>query len=334
MVPSLRWGVLATGSIARKFASELPHSRTGRLVAAGSRSMDTARRFAADHPGIRAHGRYEDLLADPEVDAVYISPPHPSHAEWAIKAAAAGKHILCEKPLTLNHREAVEVVEAAHRHGVFLTEAFMYRCHPRTQRAAALVREGIVGRVKLIRVIFSFAAVYDPHSRLFSNALGGGGILDVGCYAASAARLMAGAAAGKPFENPLEVRGAAVLCETGVDAVASAVLKFPGGILAELSCGVDVRQEADLAVYGDKGWLRVPVFWNPPGPILAHDYRSGETQEIATDPCPHKYALEADAVADALPSLESPFMPWADTLGNMETLDLWRESAGQRYDAE
>jgi predicted dehydrogenase/aryl-alcohol dehydrogenase-like predicted oxidoreductase len=334
MHSSMRWGILGTGTIARKFASELPFSRTGRLVAVGSRSAETAAAFVEKFPGIRGHATYDALLADPEVDAVYISTPHPGHAEWAIAAAEAGKHILCEKPLTLNFPEAMVVAEAARRHGVLLMEAFMYRCHPRTERIVQLVREGAVGRVRLIRATFSFATEFRPDSRLFANELGGGGILDVGCYAVSIARLIAGAAVGRPFADPVEVHGVAELAATGVDEMASAVLKFPAGILAEVSCGVRLRQDCDLEVRGEDGVLRVPLFWNPPGPIHVTRHAGGETETVVTDENPHKYALEADALALALPGLECPAMPVDDSLGNMRTLDQWRSSAGVVYAQE
>lgn len=328
------WGILGTGAIARKFASELPHSQTGRLVAVGSRTQASADKFAADHGGIRAHGSYEALLADPEVQAVYISTPHPQHAEWAIAAAEAGKHILCEKPLTITHADAMVVIEAAQRHHVFLMEAFMYRCHPRTALLAQLIRDGAVGTVKLIKANFSFNCPYNAESRLFSNALGGGGILDVGCYTASIARLVAGAAAGQPFLDPVELGGSAILCDTQVDAVAAATLKFPNGILAQISCGIGVTQPADLEVYGDKGWMKVPQFWNPPGEIEVFSYETKQSEKIASDENPYKYAMEADALAAALPALQSPFMSWDDTLGNMRALDRWREAAGVVYQSE
>ncbi|MFZ4682793.1 MAG: aldo/keto reductase [Terrimicrobiaceae bacterium] len=334
MSSRLSWGILGTGSIARKFASELPHSQTGSLVAVGSRTAESAAKFAADHPGIRAHASYEALLADPGVQAVYISTPHPQHAEWAIAAAEAGKHILCEKPLTLNFPEAMVVVEAARRHGVFLMEAFMYRCHPRTARIAELVREGKIGPVRLIKAAFSFASAYNPASRLFSNALGGGGILDVGCYTTSIVRLVAGAAAGRAFLDPDEVTGSAILCESGVDAVAVASLKFPGDILAQISCGVRLNQPSDLEIFGEKGTLKVASFWNPPGPIEIHLYENDHRETIESDGNPYKYALEADALALALPALETPAVPWDDTLGNMRTLDRWREAAQVVYSAE
>ena len=148
----LRWGILGTGNIAHAFASGLAHSLTGKLVAAGSRSAATSMRFGQEY-GLAAdscHASYEALLADPKVEAVYISNPHPGHAEWAIRCAQAGKHILCEKPLAMNHRQAACVVEAARRHDVFLMEAFMYRCHPQTARIVELIREGAIGEVRVI----------------------------------------------------------------------------------------------------------------------------------------------------------------------------------------
>lgn len=334
MNDKISWGILGTGSIAKTFASELPHARSGRLVAVGSRSQESADHFVKLFPGIRAHASYAALLAAPEVDAIYLATPHPQHARWAIAAAEAGKHVLCEKPLALNAPDAMVVIEAARRQGVLLMEAFMYRCHPRTTKIAELLGEGCLGRIQWIRANFSFAADYDPESRVFNNALGGGGIMDVGCYCVSVARFVAGAAVGQAFLNPEEVQGDAVLCETGVDGMAAATLRFPGGILAQVSCGVTVRMPADLQVYGEKGSLTVPDFWNPPGPILLHLYEKDQTEVLETDKNPYKYALEADAFARAITNSEELVVSASDTLGNMATLDRWRAAAGVSFLAE
>jgi len=322
MKSDLKWGILGTGVIAGKFAEELPFSETGRLVAVGSRTDEGARLFAARFGGVRAHGDYPSLLADPEVEAVYVSTPHPFHAEWACAAARAGKHILCEKPFVMNLDEALAVVEEARRAGVFLMEAFMYKCHPRTARIAELVRGGAVGKVRLIEASFSFATAFDPDSRLFNKELGGGGILDVGCYTMSVARMVAGAASGKPFENPLRVLGASVPAPTGVDSLAAATLEFPDGLLAQIFCGVGLTREHDLQIVGEEGRIRVPHFWNPPGQIEIH--RGDDLTIESASGSTHKYALEADAVAQALPELESPCMSWEDSLGNAAALDAWR----------
>src|SRR5687768_12188164 len=207
MERKLRWGILSTGRIAGVFARGLKESKTGTLLAVGSRSKASADKFGTEF-GIDAahrHASYEALLADKDVEAVYIAPPHTAHAEWAIKAAEAGKHMICEKPLTINAAETMAVIEACRRNKVFLMEAFMYRAHPMTVDLVKVIRDGAIGEVRFIQAAFSFQSGWNPEGRLLNPLLGGGGILDVGCYPVSFARLVAGAAAGKPFLNPVEV---------------------------------------------------------------------------------------------------------------------------------
>jgi predicted dehydrogenase/aryl-alcohol dehydrogenase-like predicted oxidoreductase len=337
----LRWGILSTGRIAHTFAHGVAGSRASRLVAVGSRSPESAAKFAAEFPGVRAHARYEALLADPEVEAVYIATPHPQHALWAIRAAEAGKHILCEKPLTLNQAEAMAVAEAARVHGVLLMEAFMYRCHPQTARIAELVRSGALGRVESIQATFSFNANFNPASRIWSNELGGGGILDVGCYPVSFARLIAGAAEGRPFADPVEVKGVARLHpETGVDVHACAVLRFASGVTAQVATGVGLNQDNSARIYGTDGWIHVSSPWIPAkdgGTVAFTLHRRGApAEEIAVPTDCGLYSLEADAVAAAVRAgaKETTAMPIADTLGNLAALDAWRASAGLVYHAE
>src|SRR5581483_4245678 len=207
MSKKLAWGIIGTGRIAGIFAQGLAESKTGTLLAVGSRSQAAADTFGETWQAPRRYGSYEQLLADKDVEAVYIATPHPWHAEWAIKAAEAGKHILCEKPLALNFPEAMAIVEAARRNDVFLMEAFMYRCHPQTAKLIELIRSGAIGQVRVIQASFSFHSHFSPESRLLNNALGGGGILDVGCYCASMVRLIAGVATGKDFADPIKVTG-------------------------------------------------------------------------------------------------------------------------------
>ena len=341
MAEKLKWGILAPGGIAKAFARGVAHSKTGRVVAVGSRSKEKADAFADEFDIPRRHGSYEALLADPEVQAVYIATPHPMHAEWAVKAAEAGKHILCEKPIGLNHAEAMAMVEAARRHDVFLMEAFMYRCHPQTARLVDLVRSGAVGEVRVIKATFSFHAGFNAQGRLFKNALGGGGILDVGCYPVSASRLIAGAARGKPFLDPTEVKGCGHLGETGVDEWAVASLKFEGDILAQVATGVALNQANTIEVYGTEGHIVVPWPWIPAREggavkILVHKNGAEKPEEIVIETETWLYGLEADTVAANLEARQapSPAMSWDDTLGNMRTLDRWRESIGLVYEAE
>jgi len=336
----LRWGILGTGAIAQTFARELPQSRTGRLVAVGSRTQESADNFAGKFGPIRAHGSYEKLLKDPEVDAVYITTPHPLHAEWCLYAAGCKKHILCEKPLTVCHHDAQTIAQVTRREGVFLMEAFMYRCHPQTAKLVDLIRSGTIGKVGVIQATFSFQAPFKAESRLFNKSLGGGGILDVGCYTVSIARLIAGAATGLPFANPTHLHAHGILHpETGADLYSLANAEFPGGILAALATGVGLNQKNGLRVYGSEGSLHVPdPFVIKPEGGMIHLSRPGqaETEKISVPSDRPMYALEADAVGEAIRAgkLEAAAMPVDDSLGNMAALDAWRESIHLVYECD
>ncbi len=343
MTNKIRWGILSTGAISRAFAAAIPKSTTGQLAAVASRDAGQAAKFAKEFEIPRSHGNYEALLADPDVQAVYISTPHPFHVEWVVKAAAAGKHILCEKPFALNHADAMTAIEAVREAGVFLMEAFMYRCHPQTAKLVELLRAGTIGDVRVIQATFSFQTGFNPTSRLFDNALGGGGILDVGCYPVSFSRLVAGIAAGKDFAEPLEIKGVGHLCQTGVDEWATAVLKFPGDILAQVATGITLNQENVARIFGTTGSITLPNPWisnrqaADTGKIIVN--RQGAAPEEITVPVNvTSYTLEADVVGRAILAgnveAPTPAMTWADTLGNLNTLDRWRQSIGLIYDAE
>ncbi len=335
----LRWGILGAGNIAKKFVLGVQGSYHCDVIAIGSRSKEKAENFAREFDIPGSYGNYEDLLGDPEVDAVYISTPHPFHARWAIQSARAGKHILCEKPLAINYPEAMRVVAAAKENDVSLMEAFMYRCHPQTAKTVELIGEGAIGEVKVIQASFSFHAGFNPDSRLYNNELGGGGILDVGCYPVSMARLIAGSAAGKAFLDPVDVKGTGHLCETGVDDYAAAVLHFPNDVIAQVSCGIGVNQDNICRIYGTEGDIVVPLPWTPgiegeSSAILLH--KGGKEEEITVQPDRPLYGIEADTLAENVERRQapSPAMSWDDTLGNMKTLDAWRDSFGFLYNSE
>jgi predicted dehydrogenase/aryl-alcohol dehydrogenase-like predicted oxidoreductase len=336
MSDTLNWGILGTGRIAGIFAAGVRTSRTGRMVAVGSRSLETAETFAAAWEISQAYASYEEVLADKEVQAVYIAIPHPWHAEWSIKAAEAGKHILCEKPLALNHAQAMTVVEAAVRHDVFLMEAYMYRCHPQMAKLVELIHEGAIGDVRIIQATFSFATDANPQSRLLNNALGGGGILDVGGYCTSIARLIAGTALGKEFVEPLQVKAVGHIGETGVDEYTVAALAFPGDIVADLWTGVRVQGENVVRVFGTKGSILILTPWLPSvgEPVHLVLQRGSERQVIPVGVGENQYGLEADEVAVHLAQRQSPKMLWEDSLGNIKTQDQWRAAVGVVYAVE
>jgi predicted dehydrogenase len=339
---TLAWGILGTGKIAKVLAEAIKQSTTGHLAAVGSRSIETARAFAHDWGIPRAFGSYEEVLACKEVDAVYISLPNRLHAVWTIRCAEAGKHILCEKPFTVNRAEAERAIEVVRKSKVFLMEAFMYRCHPQTRRLVEIVRRGEIGEVRMIQASFSFNMGLNLQNIRLSNPEAGGGIMDVGCYPISMARLIAGAAKGNPFLNPSEVRGTACIGEQSrVDQQAAASLKFPGGCVADLSCGTQVATDSAVRIWGSEGHILVPVPWKPADKharlVVLRRGETSPTEELIDSPAP-LYTMQVDAVAAAIKNhdteVKSPGMSWADTLGNMAALDAWRASVGLSFDCE
>lgn len=324
------WGVLGTGRIAARFAADLARSRTGQLSAVGSRDIDSATEFAATHGVSRAYGSYSELLADDDIEVVYIATPHTLHTQLAILAAEAGKHVLSEKPLTADHATSMAVIDAAQRNDVFLMEGYMYRCHPQTAALVTLIRDGAIGAVRHIAASFAFVAGAQRSGRLFDPELGGGGILDVGGYPVSMARLIAGVAVGADFAEPVEIAGAGHCGPTGVDEWATATLRFASGITASLDTGVRLRAENVLRVSGSEGFLVVESPWTPgadePTRIMVHRVDT-EPREVLIDPVP-LFAAEADEVAERISERQSPAMSWADTLGNMRVLDEWRRLVG------
>jgi predicted dehydrogenase/aryl-alcohol dehydrogenase-like predicted oxidoreductase len=338
----IRWGILGPGSIAKAFWGGIQNSRTGELVAIGTRNPGKAG-LAENFPGARIHGSYEALLADPDVEAVYIATPHISHAEWAIKAAETGKHVMVEKPMGLTAFEADAMIFAARKAGTFLGEAFMYRLHPQTLRLVELIKSGVVGDVRLIRSSFGFAMPkFLAEHRLYANALAGGGILDVGGYPVSMARLIAGAAAGKDFLEPDRVAGVGHLGESGVDEWASAVLHFPNDIIAEVSCSISLNQDNVLRIIGTKGRIEVKDFWfasgHKGGVGEIHIIKPDGSEVVKVEESGWLYAFEVDAAGDAIRAgrqeLAWPGMSWADSLGTLRVLDKWRQSIGLEYDIE
>ncbi|MEV0791269.1 aldo/keto reductase [Kribbella sp. NPDC050459] len=334
----LRWGIIGTGNIASRFASQVPTSATNEVVAVGSRSLESANSFADKWDIANRHGSYDDLLADEAVEAVYIATPHPMHVEWAIKAAEAGKHVLCEKPLAINRAWAEAMIEAAVRNDVFLMEAYMYRCLPQTKLITQLVRDGEIGAVHQIQATFAFAAGYRPESRIFADDLAGGGILDVGGYPVSMARLIAGAAIGQPYAEPAAVNAVGHVGETGADEWTVATLFFDGGVTAQVSTGVRLADRNQVRIYGSKGYLQVDDPWfggdGKPNKVVLHKVGE-EPRELSAEPA-LIYTAEAEAVQAAIASgaQEAPEMSWADTLGNLTVQDQWRAAIGQQYASE
>jgi predicted dehydrogenase len=334
----IRWGILGTGKIARLLAGALAGSPTGRVVAIGSRDGERAGAFAAEFHVPRAFGTYEDVIGDDDVDLVYVALPHPMHREWAVRAADAGKHLLCEKPMAVTLADAERIVEAARRNDVFLLEAFAYRCHPQTQRMIELIREGAIGEVRMIDAVFGYDAGPDPKNYVMDHGLAGGGVLDVGCYTTSMAHLISSAAAGRAVSPAVEVVGAGHVGPTGVDHSTAATLTFEGGIVARVACSIQADLESSVRIYGSDGRMTVPSPWLP-GRIgsearIVLERRGMEPQAVGVPLEDDVYAVEAEAVDAMVRKGErSPsVMSWEDSLENMRTLDRWRASIGLRFE--
>ena len=318
----LGWGILGTGGIAKKFAGQLPDVNNGQLVAVGSRSQESATRFCADFGG-QPYGSYDALLADHNVDVVYISLPNTLHAEWSIRAMQAGKHVLCEKPIASTTGEAEQMFATADQEGRHLVEGFMYRFQPIIQHVLQLVRNGAIGQVRIIRSNFTFNRPINEADIRYQPGLAGGSIMDVGCYCVNFARALASA-------EPTDLYAAAHICDTGVDDYAAGTMHFPSDILCTFTCGMSLFADRTTFIGGTGGWLRIPFPWHSDG--MATLVKGLDDEQPIAKPAPiGAYALQAEAVADLILNGTPTPASREDTLGNMAVLDQLRASAGLSY---
>lgn len=332
----LAWGIMGTGNIARQFAACMAGSRRGRIVAVGSRSGESAERFASSFSIPTAYPSYEQLLRDRQVQAVYISVPNSMHHEWTLRSLDAGKHVLCEKPFALNADQAKEMFDCARKAGLVLVEAFMYRSHPQTHEVLKAVRSGRIGTVKLIKTSFCFRIAKVEHNIRFKPELGGGALMDVGCYCLDFARLIAG-------QEPAKIFATARMHPSGVDECVAGVLSFPGGIQASFVCGLSLQADNTACICGDEGYIEIPWPWKPQKKAsfaIAHstpprqDAAPGVTparpprQQFDVEAPTELYALEADDFAATVLDGATPAVTPAQTLGNMRVLDEIRRQIG------
>ena len=337
MDEKIRWGILGTGKIARIMAAALGESQDGELAAVGSRDAGRAEAFAVEFGVPRSSGSYEGVIDEEDVDLLYVATHHPSHREWAVRAADAGRHVLCEKPIAVTHAGAELIVDAAGRNDVFLLEAFAYRCHPQTQRLVELLRAGAIGEVRLIDAVFGYDAGPEPTNYLMDRELAGGSILDVGCYTTSMAHLIAAAATGQAVAPTIDVVGAGNIGPSGVDLSTAATLTFEGGLVARVACSIQANLDSSVRIYGSEGRITVPSPWLPgrigtDARIVVE--RWGVDPEVIAIPLEADvYTVEVDAVNTFVRKGErSPsVLTWEESLANMQTLDRWRASIGLRY---
>lgn len=335
----VKWGILACGNIAIAFAKAVNASETSELYAVSSRDADKASAFAQKFGAEKSYGDYEAMIADPEVEAVYIATLHPFHLEWMLRCLRAGKHVFCEKPITMNGREAKQAQQAAKEHNRLLREAFMYRHHPQTQQVVDLVESGVIGPVRMIEANFCYNSGVNPESRLQAKELGGGAILDIGCYGMSFCRLIAGRAQDRLFAEPLELKAVGHLDpQLQTDMWASAVMRFEGHIIAKASAAVRVNAEKCAIIYGDLGHIRVEDPWHCVGEIRLKLDDGSRNEVISADTSKPLFFYEVESFVRELRGTpvgaKEVAMRYDDTLGNMKALDWWRQEIGLSYEAD
>ena len=327
MTDTIRWGVLGTGNMAAQFARDVRVAGRAELRAVASRSLAGARTFAERHNVPKACGSYEELAADPDIDAVYISTPHACHKDNTLLCLKHGKHVLCEKPLAVDRAEAVEMIEAARGAGRFLMEAMWMLFFPAVQKARELVRDGAIGELRMLRADFDFKADLESEGRLMNPALGGGALLDIGIYPLALAQIVFG-------EAPRTIATTANLCETGVDLQAGMAMKYATGALAVLSCSFEAALPQEAVIAGTGGSIRIPhEFSHPDALILC---REGGEERISFDRRGIGYYWEIEEAGRCIREglIESPVVPHSETLVLAGTMDRVRRVWNMKYPGE
>jgi D-xylose 1-dehydrogenase (NADP+, D-xylono-1,5-lactone-forming) len=314
----LNWGLLSTARINRALITPLRASKRNQLAAVASRTQESADNYAREWKISRAHGSYEALLADPEIDVIYNPLPNHLHAEWTIKAVEAGKHVLCEKPLALSVEEVDAIQSAARKHGRVVAEAFMYRHHPQTLKVQELVKDGSLGTLKLIRGSFSFLLAREGDVRL-DPAMGGGSIWDVGCYPISYARTIVG-------KNPLEVFGWQVTGPTGIDETFAGQMRFDHDVLAEFDSSFVIPFHSFMEIVGSEGTLSIPRPFKPETDEKIH-WTHGDKTEMIKIKGQELYIGEVEDMADAILLGREPRISLDDSRANVAAISALLESA-------
>ena len=312
-----KWGILSTADINRKVIPGLRASEQTELIAVASREQKRADDYAREWEIERAYGSYEALLEDADVEAVYISLPNTLHCEWSIRAVDAGKHVLCEKPLSRYVADVESAFDAADRNGRILSEAFMYRHNPQTARLRQLVDEGAIGELRVVRSCFSYA-LYDEENIRLRTDVEGGSLMDVGCYCVSGSRLLAG--------EPERVYGEQYVGPSGTDWVFTGTLRFPGDVLAQFDCGTALGERDELEAIGTDGSLFLDDPWHCLEPVIELR-RDGGVERIELEPV-DSYRLEVENLSAAIRGDADPLLGREDAVGQARAIEaLFRSAA-------
>jgi len=312
----VRFGIVSTADINRKLIPGAHASDKVELIAVASREQGKAEAYAREWEIDRAYGSYDALLEDADIEAVYISLPNTLHCEWSIRALEAGKHVLCEKPLSRHTADVEQAFDAAERAERLLSEAFMYRHNPQTARLAGLVREGAIGELRLIRSAFSYS-LYDAENIRLRTDVEGGSLMDVGCYCVSGSRLLGG--------EPESVFGQAYVGRSGTDWVFTGALRFPGDVLAQFDCGTCLPERDELEAIGSEGALFLDDPWHCRTPVieLRRDDGVDRIELDAVD----SYRLELENLSDAIRGEAPLLLGREDAVAQARALEALHRSA-------
>jgi len=312
-VQPVRWGLLSTARINRAVLAGVRQTDRAEVVAVASREQQRADDYAREHGIERAHGSYEALLDDPDVEVIYVSLPNSLHVEWSVRALEAGKHVLCEKPFDRGPREVERAFDAADQAGRLLMEAFMYRHHPQTKKLQEVVAAGAIGELRHLRSSFSFT-LDNPEDVRLAPELDGGSLMDVGCYCLSISRLLAG--------EPEQVFGLQRSGTTGVDLGFVGVLEFPGGVLGEFHCAFDLPDASGLEAIGSEGQVFVPEPFRCEDPHLDLNGERIDVEDM------DRYQLQAENFSAAIRGEAEPLLGRKDAVGQARAIDaLYRSAA-------
>jgi predicted dehydrogenase len=306
----VRLGLLSTAHINDALLGGIAAVEGVRAAAVASRDPDRALAYAAEHGIDRAHGSYEALLADPGIDAVYISLPNSMHHEWTMRALEAGKHVLCEKPYSRHSADVAPAFDLAAARGLLLMEAFMYRHNPQTRRLAELVAGGSLGRPRVIRSVLSFTA--EPGNVRLQRGLDGGALMDLGCYCVSGSRLLAG--------EPERIYAEQVIGGDGVDVTFAGTLRFPGDVIAYFDCALALPARSGLEVVCEGASLYVPDPWHAREPRIELRRADGSIETVTEEPV-DSYALEVENFCAAIRGDAAPLLGRDDALGQAHAIE-------------
>jgi D-xylose 1-dehydrogenase (NADP+, D-xylono-1,5-lactone-forming) len=311
---TVTWGLLSTASINDAILTGAAESSAVEVVAVASRDEERARVYAREHGLARSYGTYEGLLADPELDAVYVSLPNRLHVEWTLRALDAGKHVLVEKPFSRHPDQVEEAFDRAETAGLVLSEGFMWRHHPQTRRLTELIGSGAVGRVRVVRTAFGFdlAASRGPADTRFDPGLDGGALMDVGCYGG----------------EPERARGEQALGPTGVDVVFTGALAFPDEVLGHFDCGFVFPRRAALEVVGDEASLFVPDPFTTGTTGIELRRPDAQPEAIPVEPA-NAYRLELENVSAAIRGEAELLLGRDDALGQARTIEALYASVSE-----